>query len=548
MITPNPQQDAVAIDYVVDGPRTAAAVAHGQARLVGMSYARPGEEPRFVDKDLATTLQNLGNRPRAYHDSIFCCAVELQNNLPLPASFDDTRIMLHLLEEDPPSALGDNKPGRGTTTGRLADASLARVRSVNSLYPQLVARIHAEALDNVYRQVEIPVVAPTLAMALAGLHVNTTTLNQIAESHSTQMEIARRQFKELAGREINLDVPEDVAGYLFNDLGLPVPAYNRRGDPSTKEVALQRLVGAHPAVDAFLKYKEAKPIANAAAALLARAEPSSGQVRAELDPLGGVTGRFSCSHPNLQGIPSQVLAAIEATPGHVLMEADISQCELRVLAHFSQDVRLLEAYATTDVDVHRQTAAAVLGLREEQVSDEQRNVVGKKVNFAVIYGMTAEGLSDALGISLGEAERILGAYFAAYPGVEQWVASIHEFVRAHGHVRTLSGRRRQLPDVRSADLGLSGRGLRQAVNTIVQGTAADIIKLALVRLHNVLPPEVRMLTTCHDSVLLEVPELIVDNKECETIAAMSAGLPGFNVPIRVDVGAGKTWADCKEQS
>jgi DNA polymerase-1 len=230
------------------------------------------------------------------------------------------------------------------------------------------------------------------------------------------------------------------------------------------------------------------------------------------------------------------------------MEADISQCELRVLAHFSQDARLLEAYAAADVDVHRWTAAAVLGVREDQVSDEQRNTIGKRVNFAVIYGMTAEGLSDELDVSVGEAEYILSAYFNAYPGVKQWADSVHEFVRTHGHVRTLLGRRRQLPGVWSADQGTAARALRQSVNTIIQGTAADLMKLALVRLHNVLPPEVRMLLTCHDSALLEVPELIIENTRRETIATMSAGFPGFSVPIRVDVGIGKTWAECKEQN
>jgi DNA polymerase-1 len=206
---------------------------------------------------------------------------------------------------------------------------------------------------------------------------------------------------------------------------------------------------------------------------------------------------------------------------------------------------LLAAYQHHDVDVHRRTAAAVLGITEKEVTSEQRNAFGKPVNFAIIYGTTPYGLSQQLGVSEYEAEQMLNGYFAAHPGVRQWIDKVHSNVRRHGHVQTLLGHRRQLPDVWAADPGVAAHGLRQAVNTIIQGTAAELMKLALVRLHTELPPEVRMLMTCHDSVLLEVPVDLVTETRHITAAVMESIPPGFNVPIRVNIGVGFTWAACK---
>ena len=260
-----------------------------------------------------------------------------------------------------------------------------------------------------------------------------------------------------------------------------------------------------------------------AAALLRRVQPD-GRIYADLDPLGAISGRYNCRDPKLQGLPPGVLAAVEASPGCVLMEADVSQCELRVLAHFSQDPRLLAAYRDGDVDLHVQTAAAALGIASEQITDEQRGV-GKQVNFAIIYGMTADGLAQKLGISPCEAQSLLDGYFAAYPGVRSWIAQAHAAAHADRQVRTLFGRRRRLPDVRSRDSGAVATAQRQALNTIIQGTAANLLKLALIRLHNALPHDVWMLLPVHDSVLLIVPNSMVEETRQVVVTAMAA-VPG----------------------
>jgi DNA polymerase-1 len=321
----------------------------------------------------------------------------------------------------------------------------------------------------VYAQIELPVIAPTLAMTLVGVPFNTDTLEQLA-SHEG-------------------------------------PAHAR------------------------------------AAALLPQVRPN-GRIYADLDPLGAVTGRYSCRDPNLQGQPPAVLAAVEASPGHLLIEADVSQCELRVLAHFSQDAALLAAYRDGKVDLHVQTAAAALGIAAGQVSDEQRGI-GKQVNFAIIYGMAADSLAQKLRMLPAEAQALLDGYFATYPAVRSWIAQVHASSFEDRQVRTLRGRRRRLPGIRSRDPSAVAEARRHAVNTIVQGTAADLLKMALIRLHDSLPEEVRMLLPVHDSLLCEVPQALVEETREIVKNAMESTPTGFRVPLKVDIKTGRTWADCK---
>ncbi len=272
-------------------------------------------------------------------------------------------------------------------------------------------------------------------------------------------------------------------------------------------------------------------------------DPATSIVRGNLDALGTDTGRFSCSDPPLQALDRRVRRAIEAAPGCVLLESDFSQMELRVLAHFSQDAALLHAFQH-DIDLHVRTAAHVLGIAEAAVTDQQRQL-GKTLNFGIVYGQTAYGLAEELGVSLQRAEALLAAHAAAYPGATAWIAAVHEQARNSGEVRTLYGRRRQLPNIYSASDALAAEARRQAVNTVVQGSAADLLKLALVRLHHELPEGVQMLLPVHDSVLLEVPATLVDETQQIITAAMETVPPDFSVPLKVEVKMGRTWADCK---
>jgi DNA polymerase-1 len=268
------------------------------------------------------------------------------------------------------------------------------------------------------------------------------------------------------------------------------------------------------------------------------------RVRADLDPLGTTTGRYSCGNPPLQSLDARIREAVVAPPGCLLLVADYSQIELRVLAHLSQDQDLLDAFHRGD-DLHRRAAANVLGVAEDEVTADQRQL-GKKLNFGMTYGQTPFGLAREFNMPRADAESLLAAHQAAYPSAAAWTAAVHEQAAAAGEVRTLYGRRRYLSDINASVPAMVHKSQRQAVNTIIQGTAADLIKLALIRLHNVLPPEVRIVLSVHDAVVLEVPNDLVEVTRRQTTAAMETALPGFTVPIVVDVGTGKTWAACKE--
>ena len=459
--------NAIAIDYVVEGPRTSAAVAAGRSRLIGLTIQETDHEPRFVDHDLAGLLQSLGDRQRLYPHALFALAVEAANDLPPPADFHDFHALTCLLYGHDPFQW---QPDRSMDRAALIRTALTEKRIPLASYGQFLGNATQEQLDSVYEQIELPVLAPTLAMTLAGVPFNTDTLERLA---------------------------------------------NTEGPGSANAVALLRQV-----------------------------QPD-GKIYADLDPLRAVTGRYSCRDPNLQGLPPAVLAAVEASPGHLLMEADVSQCELRVLAHFSQDPRLLAAFRDGNVDLHVQTAAAALGIAEQQVTEQQRNRTGKQVNFAIIFGMTADGLAQKLAIAPFEAQWLLDGYFAAHPAVQTWISQVHASAYKDSQVRTLSGRRRRLPGIRHLLPGESYLAQRQAVNTIIQGTAADLFKLSLIRLHEALPGDVRMLLPVHDSVLLEVPTELVEETRPIVKEAMEAVPTSFSVPLRVEVKAGRTWADCK---
>jgi DNA polymerase-1 len=290
-------------------------------------------------------------------------------------------------------------------------------------------------------------------------------------------------------------------------------------------------------------YRDAKSAYNSAAGVLAAVDPATSIVRANLDPLGTLTGRYSCSDPPLQALDKRVRRAIEAAPGCLLLESDFSQMELRVLAHFSQDAALLHAFQH-DIDLHRRTAARVLGIAEDAVNDQQRQL-GKTLNFGIIYGQTAYGLADELGVSMQRAEELLAAHAAAYPGVAAWIAAVQEQARNSGEVRTLYGRRRYLPNFYSASDALAAEARRHAVNTVIQGTAADLMKLALIRLNDALPEEVKMLLPVHDSVLLEVPTALVEEAHRIVVEVMESTPDGFSTPLKVEVRAGRSWAECK---
>ena len=261
-----------------------------------------------------------------------------------------------------------------------------------------------------------------------------------------------------------------------------------------------------------------------------------------LDPQGATTGRFSCCEPNLQALPPELLPAIAARPGHRLLEVDFSQIELRVLAELSRDRALLEAFHH-GVDVHARTAGMIYGISEQLVSHDQRQV-GKGVNFGIIFGQTPWGLARALQIGEQEAAAAIESFFRGYCYVRPWIDQIESFATANGYVLTHYCRRRRLA-TRLNNPNEAQAALREAVNAVIQGTAADIVKMAVTRVHWALPASCRLLLCVHDSVLIEVPEAETEAVGLLVQETMELAPLDFTLPLKVSVHTGETWADSK---
>ena len=401
-----PLSAAVAVDYILAGQASATFSVGRQAPLTGVAVALPGQPPRRHD-DVAGVLASLAGRPRLYFDARLALAIELQHNLPFATAYDDVRTMLTLLQQPITSAL--------TQPGDASAASLARAAEMQRLALQLLQRIDSEGLGYVYREIELPVTIPTALMLNTGLRVNQRVLQEIRSNQWSRLEVARRALRREAGRDFNPDDAVAVRKLLYQDLGLPCPLETRHGNQAVSKAALAQLAPLHPLVAQLQTYRDAKSAYDSANAVLAAVDPATSIMRGNLDPLGTVTGRFSCSDPPLQALDKRVRRAIEAAPGCVLLEADYEQMELRVLAHFCRDTALLYAFEHNE-DLHCRTAARVLGIAEADVDDRQRGM-GKTLNFAIIYGQTAYGLADELAIPYMKAEALLAAHAAAYPGI-----------------------------------------------------------------------------------------------------------------------------------
>ena len=489
--------DAIAVVYLIDGERTATAVAGGESRLVGMSLGVHGQPSWSTTGGVHAALQAMGPISRIYEDAIFARTVERTHGLPTVANFDDLRVMRRLLE----------CAGQPCTGGFPSDPT-DRVASLTGQREVLWAQLSQLGLTNVYANIELPIVDAVVDMIIHGMPCDTTVLAQIEDDATAHRDILRYR--------------------LITEFGITKP-----------DDTQQQLAGNHPARPCLREYWSLGNTLTMCESLLDKYCDRTGCVHGELDPLGADTGRFSCAEPNLLGVPHPVRHAIRARPGHTLVEADISQAELRVLAHFSRDPGLVEAFRAGNVDLHAHTAAL---LGDGDTADRK---IGKAVNFGIAYGETEYGLSDKLGVSVEKARGYIDNFFQGHPAVYDWIETVKSQVRYHGYVQTLFGRRRSLPEIWLSGQAVVAKAERQAVNTAVQGTAADLMKIILARLYHSLPEGCRMLVAIHDSVLLEVPSgqtLEVKQILQET---MEAQLPGFSIPIRVDVNDGEDWGACK---
>ena len=525
--------DVIALDYLVDGERTAAAIVRGDSRLTGVALAALPDKTLMIDNNFRTTLQKIGELPRVYDDAIFARTVERVYKLPAVRHFHDVHVMKRLLEtagQDDSHKLPD-----------MQHDSSARAPWIIRQFQTLPVQLAHVGLDVVYANVELPVIDVVVDMTVNGVPVDTSVLAQTEASVTARRDILRRQLAEEFAI-INPDDDDQIREFLYDHLHLTVPFRTRKGQRSVCNAALRQLEALSPVIPLVRDYRSHRQSLATCQSLIRNHCPLTGSVHGHLDPLGTSTGRFNCKEPNLHGISQSVRRAIHARPGYSLVEADMSQAEFRVLAHFTRDADLVEAFAADDVDLHKQTMAIVLGKAVEGVTSEERKV-GKAVNFGIVFGETEHGLSRQLGISPAEAREYIDGFFCGRPAIYRWVETVKQQVRRDGSVRTLFGRQRSLPTIRSRNPVDVAAAERKAVNTIIQGTAADLMKIILARLRYSLPDGCQILMTVHDSVLLEVPIDHVPQVSRIVKRTMEAPMPEFSIPMRVEVHAGADWGN-----
>ena len=355
---------------------------------------------------------------------------------------------------------------------------------------------------------------------------------------------------EEAGVQINLNSPKQLGELLFERLGIPAPKKTSKGYSTTKEV-LEGLAEDYPICVKILEYRKYQKLRSTYIDSLIQLRDENGRVHTHFDQVGTATGRLSSSEPNLQNIPvrtelgREIRGAFIAKPGHVLVDADHSQIELRVLAHISGDTTMIDAFRA-DEDIHARTAAEVYGVPIAQVTSQMRSA-SKAVNFGIVYGISDFALAKNIGVTRTEAREFMNRYFERYPGVKAYMESSVQEGRERGYAMTLMGRRRYLPELLSSNFNVRSFGERCAMNSPIQGTAADIIKLAMIRVAAELKArglKTRLILQVHDELILEAPEAEAA-EAAELLKRCMESVMRLEVPLKTDITTGGDWRACK---
>jgi DNA polymerase-1 len=419
------------------------------------------------------------------------------------------------------------------------------------LHAALAGRVEERQMTALYQDIELPLVPVLADMEATGIRVDTYRLAEIAAKLGDQIDELEQQAYELAGGPFTLGSPRQLGEVLFERLGLPSDRKGKTGY-STDARVLAKIRHMHPIVDVVEAWREQSKLLNTyLQPLPEQIDPRDGRLHTTFSQTTAATGRLSSIRPNLQNIPvrtplgREIRGAFVASEGTVLLSADYSQVELRILAHLSGEPALTEAFARGE-DIHRVTAAEVLGRPIAELTRDERNRA-KAVNFGIIYGISSFGLSEQLGISRDEAQAYIDAYLARFPMVREFIDHTVAQAREQGYVSTLFGRRRPIPELRASSYTTRSLGERLAVNTVMQGSAADIIKVAMIACHRRLRDEgrrSRLVLQIHDELLFEVADGEMSAIRSMVTHEMVAAYP-LDPPLEVETGSGATWLDAK---
>lgn len=549
--------------------------------LFGVALAKDADQGWYVPvggggpdfESLATALEPVlaGKVGWVSNDTKRLQCLFAEQGRPLPAPHFDVGIAGQLLDASGPqgveplakAVLGrtvrswEDLAGRGAKATPAAELPIEalsgwtgeQAAAVAALVAPLSERLEGLGLWSLFEDVELPLTRVLAGMERHGVRVDEAVLAQLSTEYAGQLASIEKDIYASAEEEFLISSPKQLQRILFEKLKLPVIKKTKTGY-STDEGVLEQLAEQHPLPAQILAYRRlSKLVSTYVDALPPLIDAGTGRVHPTFHQLGAATGRLSATQPNVQNIPIRteegvrIREAFVPAEGCVLASADYSQVELRILAHFSKDPSLIAAFERGD-DIHRQTASEVWEVTPEEVSSDQR-ARAKAVNFGIIYGLSSFGLANQLGIANAEAQETIDTYFARYPGVRRFIDETIDQAKHDGAVRTLLGRRRALPDLGSRNRALRQAAERMAVNTVIQGTAADLIKRAMLDVEARLfemDSRARLILQVHDELVLEVPEAEADGVSGAVREVMEAGLP-FAVPLLVEVGVGSNWRE-----
>jgi DNA polymerase-1 len=500
-----------------------------------------------LDDELRALLQDANIAKRVHDCKAAMHALHAQG-VELRGAIDDVMLLSYALN---PTHTTQSLADVAARHGHAPPASLTSAAAiVNALAPALRKHAEESEVTSVYTDIDLPLAPVLYRMEEAGVRIDKQVLSQLSTRFGAEIERLGERIYELAGERFNINSPKQLGVVLFTHMGLPAPVkYGKGKTISTAQDVLEALAEKHEVPRLVLEYRHVSKLKSTYIDQLPLLADPDSRVHTTFQAAATATGRLSSVNPNLQNIPirtelgREIRAAFTAAPGTQLLSADYSQIELRLLAHFSNDPLLVRAYQTGE-DIHTLTASEVFGVPVESM-DKERRARAKAVNFGIVYGISPFGLAAQLGIPQGEARAYIDRYFARYQGVQAFIEKTLAETRRTGSVRTLFGRLRPIPDIESRNPNQRGFAERTAVNTPLQGTAADLIKLAMIALDRKLTErklKTRMVLQVHDELLFEVPNEEKDEIDALVRAEME-GVVKLNVPLVADLGFGPNWRD-----
>jgi DNA polymerase-1 len=541
---------AVAIGLAVEGEESFS----GQLGSLGLSDGRRlatvSATPSLLEP--MKSFLSAASHPKAVHNSKLLRLLLGKSGIGLAGVTDDTMLYSYLLEPLASSQALDDVVLR--RQGRKLSSSVAdwadATRQLAALFVPEIAR---EELKRVYEEIELPLSGVLADVEAFGIRLDAQVLARMSSEFDKELTELTREIYDLAGQPFDIDSPKQLGEILFEKLKLPGgKRLKKSGQYSTEASVLESLAEKHELPRKIIDYRTRTKLKSTYLDALPKfVNPETGRLHTTFNQTVARTGRLSSSNPNLQNIPIgdefglRIRSAFVADPGCRLISADYSQVELRVLAHLADDPVLIEAF-TRGEDIHARTAHEIFGVPPALQTHEHRRTA-KAINYGVVYGLSSFGLADRTGTSKTEAQQYIAAYFTRYSKVKELLDRLVEEARTTGRVRTLFGRLRPIPEINSQDVPARNRAEREAMNTPVQGTAADLMKLAMIKVHTRLKREkmqTRMLLTVHDELVFEAPEGELEKARELVKTEMESAYP-LKVPLRVDIGVGQNWKEAK---